>query len=407
MSWAEERRADRETARAADRADRAVEREQDRADRIAAAEARRADAAAAEEIRAGREETRKADAEKATARRVAWRRQHAVELLIYPLALVSAAMAIPAMADYGHDLYDSPTGYALPILSELGMWAFALAVHAARRGSTDGDAEGDGDAADRPVGMLQAGIAVFAAVALGLNIAHGLDDGLSVGLVMGVVSIAGVVAHQLAVAAPARSRAQRAQARIDRIAARRVAQARRIAARTAVVELAADGSARLVHRPGLYVPRRRQLAPATVSGLPVTPAAETGGWDAALADLIVSGGSGGPIERAPDPTTRPDLDESGPEPEPSSSEPEPESGRGSGGVALADPPDPASTEQSGDPLARRHITYDEALEATRRLARRQGRPVSAEQLRTALRVGAKTARTLRDTVNAELFEDQS
>ncbi|MEX5633811.1 hypothetical protein, partial [Parafrankia sp. FMc2] len=266
--WAEQRRADKAAERDADRADAAAAREQDRLDAATAAKLEEKAAAAADAAKARAREEKA----KAKAARSAWRSAHAVELLIYPLALVSAVMAVPAMASYGHSLYDSPTGYALPILSELGMWAFALAVHAARR-----------DDPDRPVATLQAGIVVFALVALGLNVAHGLHDGLSVGLVMGVISVAGVVAHQFAVAAPPRSRAERARIRIERTATRRITRARKLAARTAVVALAADGTARLVYTPGLYEPRGRTLATASGPGLPVTDP-----WDAALVELTGS-----------------------------------------------------------------------------------------------------------------------
>ena len=59
-----------------------------------------------------------------------WAATHVVDLLIYPLAVVSAVMAVPAMAAFGHDVYGTAAGYALPVITELGMWAFAFAVHA-------------------------------------------------------------------------------------------------------------------------------------------------------------------------------------------------------------------------------------------------------------------------------------
>lgn len=266
-TWAEQWRADRVTAR-----------EQDRADRAQAAELARVDRA---ERAAARERARVGQAERAAARRV-WLAGHVVELLIYPLALVSAVMAVPAMAAYGHDLYDGPTGYVLPVLSELGMWAFAMAVHLSRRRDPD-----------RPTGMLTAGIVVFAAVGAGLNFAHGLEQGVLTGLVMAVVSVAGVVAHQLAVAAPPRSRAERAGRQIVRQEARRVARARRIAARRAVVELAADGSATLVYAPGRYVPHRGRLAPADPAPPPAPPAPER---SEGVPDAVV------PAQREPGPT---------------------------------------------------------------------------------------------------------
>lgn len=394
MSWAEERRADREATRAADRADRATEREQDRADRIAAAEARRADAAAAEEIRAGREETRKADEEKARARRKEWRSKHAVELLIYPLALVSAVMAIPAMAIYGWDVYGNPTGLALPLISELAVWAFSIAILVSRRRHPQ-----------RPTVMLTAGMVLFGGVAFGLNFAHGLGDGVLTGLVMGVVSVAGVVAHQLAVAAPPRSRAQRAQARIDRIEARRVARARRIAARTAVVELAADGSARLVHRPGLYTPTRRRLDPTTVPGLPTGTAGEADpadDWDAAMAVLDVDGG---PVERAARPG--PAEDPTGGPTEPTGQVSEDVPAGGPGPVGLLERPESDSESGHGASESAELTSDAQALEEARWLARRTQRPLTERTVRVWVGVGAARARAIRDQVNTELFGDRS
>jgi hypothetical protein len=366
-TWAEQRRADR-----------AAEREQARLDADAAAERRLRDREALAALaRADRAERDQADGlrrDRAAARRAAvagWLAAHAVELLVYPLAAVSAVMAVPAMASYGRDVYGNATGYVLPVLSELGMWAFALAVMVSRRRDPD-----------RPTGMLTAGIAVFAAVGAGLNAAHGLGRGAVTAVVMAVVSIAGVVAHQLVTAAPRRSRAERAVRRLDRLAARRVAHARRAATRGAVVDLAGDGTASLVYVAGRYVPRRGRLEPATVPGLPVAPLDD---WDAALDALTACG----PVGSA-DPIT--DADQ-----------------HGSGGVAVADPPPPAPPRPRAarriDPAARRKLTPDEARAAARRLARKQGRPVTAEQLRTALRIAPATARTLRDEVNRELYGD--
>lgn len=250
-SWAEVRRADR-----------AAEREQARLD---------ADARSARRLQEQRElvdlamvsrERRRDDRATSRAAAAGWVGSRAVELLVYPLALVSAVMAVPAMAVYGEHVYGSVTGIVLPALSELGMWAFALAVLVARRSDPP-----------RPVGRLQAGVVVFAAVGFALNFLHGLSHGATNAVVMGVVSVAGVVAHQLVVAAPPRARRDR----LTRVADRRVAKARRAAARAAVVELDADGTARLVHTPGLYVPRRRRLDPVgqPEDALPATAEGDT------------------------------------------------------------------------------------------------------------------------------------
>lgn len=392
-TWAEQRRADREASRAQDRLDTEADRKQARLDADAAAKREREAQAAQDKRNREAKDAR----EKAKAKRAAWRSKHAVELLIYPLAFVSAVMAIPAMAFYGWDVYGNPTGLALPLISELGVWAFSIAILVSRRRFPD-----------RPTGMLSAGVVIFGGVAFGLNFAHGLHDGLIVGAVMAIVSVAGVVAHQLAVASPPRSRAERAQARIARHAERRINRTRRIAARRAIVELAADGTARLVYTPGLYAPRRGRLrtaaGPDTV-GMSTEPVGSGTDWDTELARIDLSGGPVEPalnIDRPLDSTTEADQHESDGESPPAG-----------GGVALADPPAPVDptprpTTRGGrpiDPHARRKLTPAQALTAGRRIARKNGKPVTGEQLRTALGIGAKAARDLRDRINAELYPD--
>ncbi|WP_235826265.1 hypothetical protein [Candidatus Frankia alpina] len=226
----------------------------------------------------------------------------------------------------------------------------------------------------------------------GLNLAHGMSGGGGVvrGVVMAVVSVAGVVAHQLVTAAPPRlSRSGRSARRLARQAERRVVRARRSASRSAVVALAADGTARLVYAPGRYLPRRRRLVAAPEP-------APLDGWDAALADLLAS-----PAEpNGPDPING--ADQGGPD-------------GGSGGVAVAERPSPAPTTPPRpapkvrqarpviDPKARVKLTDAEALKAARRLAREHGAPVTAELVRTSLRVGPVRACQLRDQVNREVY----
>jgi hypothetical protein len=299
--------------------------------------------------------------------------EHVVDLLIYPLAVVSAVMAVPAMASYGATVYGSATGRVLPVLSELGMWAFAIATSVSRRRFPD-----------RPVWALQAGTAVFAMIGAGLNIAHGLTASgrMSTAAVMGVVSVAGVTAHQLVTASPRRGRDEW----LARLAERRVARVRRIATRRAVVDVRADGGVSLVYAPGRYVTRRGRLVPAIVPGLPVEPLTD---WDAALADLLDADASTG------DPTTETDLRES--------SSGAGGDSNGSGAVATLDKP---TGRVPIDPHARRGMSPDDALDAARRIARELGRPVSAERLRSELRIAARSARKLRDRVNAELYPNE-
>ncbi|MGW7534717.1 hypothetical protein [Amycolatopsis sp. NPDC054798] len=247
-TWAENRRADR--ALAAEQSRKDAQAKLDRTLSAAAHRAaeRRADRAAAADLADQRRTARAAARHAARARVLGWLSANRARLPIYLLAVVSAVMAVPAMAGYGRDAYGDWTGAALPALSELGMWAFAFAVEISRHRHPD-----------RPVWALQTGVWVFAAVGFGLNVLHGLHRGPDVALVMGVVSVAGVVAHQIAVAAPRRSRAERDAsraaadaARIDRAAARKITKIREVAVRDAVAEIAEDGSARLVFTPGRY-----------------------------------------------------------------------------------------------------------------------------------------------------------
>jgi hypothetical protein len=190
-----------------------------------------------------------------------------VDLLIYPLALVSAVMAVPAMAAYGYDLYRSGTGFALFFITELGMWAFSIAVHVTRHRHPE-----------RPVWALQVGVWAFTAAGFGVNFGHGWQATGSVfdGAVMGLASVAGVVAHQLVTASPRRSCMERDTAWMAARVARKVARVQRAAVRAAVAELDVDGTARLVFMPGTYsltrtlFMRRCRLAPAAPPGLSVS-----------------------------------------------------------------------------------------------------------------------------------------
>ncbi|WP_226360763.1 hypothetical protein [Pseudonocardia sp. ICBG1142] len=91
--------------------------------------------------RRARVESRRA----ARARVSGWVDAHVIELLIYPIAVLSFALAAPAMAAYGTTIFGAG-GFLLAGITELGMWAFAMAVVTARRRYPD-----------RPVLGLQAG----------------------------------------------------------------------------------------------------------------------------------------------------------------------------------------------------------------------------------------------------------
>ena len=266
--------------RAQRRLDEAARAEEARRNAVVLAEIETTrDAARAERERADAEHRaqlfRQARAEKATRREMArarrgahvtavrgWVSAHVVDLLIYPLALVSAVMAVPAMAAYGYSLYHSATGLALFFITELGMWAFSLAVHVTRHRHPE-----------RPVLALQVGVWAFTTAGFGVNFGHGLQATGSVfdGAVMGLASVAGVIAHQLVTASPRRSRTERDAARMTMRVARKVARVQRAAVRTAVAQIEADGTARLVFTTGTYtLSGRYRLAPVT----PSTPPAD-------------------------------------------------------------------------------------------------------------------------------------
>ncbi|MBE1502674.1 hypothetical protein H4696_009774 [Amycolatopsis lexingtonensis] len=280
MSWmserAEQARADRAATAEQDRENRKLEFEQ----RLRLTELQmsktREDKA---ENRAQREKARADRAARVAAVR-AWAGRHVVDLLIYPLMLVSAAIAVPLAAQWGAATLGH-AGALLPVLSEWGMVAFSIAVHVSRVRTPD-----------RPVWALQTGTWVFAAVGFAIAVIRGMTDprggGFNLGVVMGLVSVAGVAAHQLVSAAPRRSPAERAARKVARqelaesraalatrkVAAARVDKARRAAIAAAVAEVDTDGTARLVFAPGRYTLRRGKLLPAAVPGLPVDPPGE-------------------------------------------------------------------------------------------------------------------------------------
>jgi hypothetical protein len=268
LSWREELRQDRLVDAQIDR-DREAARTQLRiADRQARARERReADQARS----AARQQARDQRAARQAAR-MAWVRRHVTGLLFVPVIAVPGVLAWTAMAAYGSALY-GPAGLALPAFSEGAMWAFAAATTITRRRHPD-----------RPVWHLRLGIAVFAAYGAALNFAHGIapagpgPHGPVTGVVMALVSVAGVTAHQLITAGPRRSRAERDQARITRIATRRQLAVRKAAARAAVADLGSDGRARLIYQPGQVTVTRQhgraRLEPVPALAPPLVPAGQ-------------------------------------------------------------------------------------------------------------------------------------
>jgi hypothetical protein len=148
-------------------------------------------------------------------------------------------MAIPAMASYGYHVYGGATGVVLPVLSELGAWAFTFAVHDARRKHA-------------PVWALLVGVWLFAIGGAAMNVAHGIGHGPGDAAVMGFAAIAGIVAHQLAVASPRKSRTERAESRIERAARKKIERARQAAIADAVTSIDPAGRVSLVFPAGQF-----------------------------------------------------------------------------------------------------------------------------------------------------------
>jgi hypothetical protein len=194
-----------------------------------------------EDAEAGNVARDKARQRRATRRATAaaWCAARTVDLLFVPVIGVPALLSWTGMASYGHSEF-GPPGLALPALSEGGMWAFAAATTITRRRHPD-----------KPAWHLRLGTLIFAAYGAALNYLHGLGHGGPLtGASMALISVAGVTAHQLITAGPRRSRAEREQAKIDRVVARRERSARRAAVRNARVRLDDSGHAHLVFEPG-------------------------------------------------------------------------------------------------------------------------------------------------------------
>ena len=248
-SWREEIRQDRLINAQIDREREAARTQARIAERQARAQARREEDLAQSAVRsAARQQARERRAAR-RADRAAWVCGHVLDLLFVPVIVVPAVLAWTAMGSYGYQLY-GPPGLLLPAFSEGAMWAFAIATTLTIRSHPD-----------RPTWHLRLGTCVFAAVAAALNFTHGLTGpgphGPGVAVVMAVISVAGVVAHQIITAGPRRSRAERDQARLHRVAARREMAVRRAAVRHAVADLDDEGRARLIYEPGTVALIRR------------------------------------------------------------------------------------------------------------------------------------------------------
>lgn len=177
-----------------------------------------------------------------------WVGSHVIDLLFVPVIGLPTLLAASGMAPYGASIYPV-LGWGLPVVSEGLMWAFEIAVTLVRRQDAKRMAE-DPAAEPTPVWKYLTGVVVFAVFGAVLNFMHGLSvSGVLTGIVMALVSVAPVTAHNL-IKAPRprrrRTRAERDDARIARIIRKRETAARAKAARKAEVAVETDGRARLL-----------------------------------------------------------------------------------------------------------------------------------------------------------------
>lgn len=185
----EERRQDRLVAAQIERDREAGRREARQAD-LDAAEARRQHraeqrATAADARRAARAETRTALG--------AWVSEHSIDLMFTPVIAVPAWLGWDAMSNFGQALYGGPGGM-LPVLSEMAMWIFEFAIVRARKR--------DPHAAVWP---LYVGMVAFALICASLNFSHGdigpipgsIKPGPGAGVVYALISVSGIIAHQI------------------------------------------------------------------------------------------------------------------------------------------------------------------------------------------------------------------
>lgn len=180
-------------------------RDQRRGDRFAAAEIREQQRDAKERRRLARlDDTETRRAARLASRRTArdakltaisgWVSEHSIDLMFIPVVVVPGWLGWDAMSSFGRALYAGPGG-TLPLLSETAMWIFDFAVIRARRKD-----------ATAVVWPLYAGMVVAALICAALNFFHGLTGpipgrvppGVAAGLVYALISISGIVFHQIA-----------------------------------------------------------------------------------------------------------------------------------------------------------------------------------------------------------------
>ncbi|GAB2764043.1 hypothetical protein GCM10027174_45860 [Salinifilum aidingensis] len=385
--WREQRRADKHAAAQAQATLLAAQAEQDRADRQAADERRRHEVEHRRQLREQRRQARR-DAWAARTRQVrAWLAEHAGDVLIYQLAVVAAVMAMPAMAAWGLEQYGMATGLLLPVITELGMWSFSIAARIHTRRNPNGS-----------VWALLCGVAVFSAVAAGTNFLHGYampGGGIIRGLVMAIVSVSGVAAHQLATA-------RRPRPRIERQHTRRVRRFEKAALSRSVARVDHTGAVELLAPAGTYrLSRLRRLRPAAVPGLPVAPVddldrelahlateSHTAAGKDTASDAAHVGETGGGVGTVDPPESSPSISEG----ESRADLQESRFGRGAQNGTGAGVEGPSRGGRPTRSFEQLRADFDRLLAADPTAVD----VTSAESIRRALGCGAKSARRLRD-----------
>lgn len=251
-------------------ANKVADREQDRADRVAERAARLEEMKVrgqvhvdlqrdkAEQARLDRAAAKAARAEKWAAVK-AWVRENQ---LMTPVIATSVLLSWTGMAVFGSWVYGI-LGFLLPLFSEGLFVAFAVRITKARK-------------TKQPVGRLMVGLVLSGIATAAMQAIHGLSTGSwERAAVMALVSVAGVIAHQL-ITADTRvklSPADRIGAEIAREIARREHTMRLAAVRQAAATLDEVGNVALTFRPGQVTltrtrPWRRALL---VEAVPVQP----------------------------------------------------------------------------------------------------------------------------------------
>lgn len=353
------------------RQDAIAKREQDREDRQQKWDRRRE-----------RRERRNA-AIKAT---MSWLGAHPVDVLMSVVVVVPGILAWTAMATFGHEIYGAP-GWAFPAFSEAASWAFAFAAQRARRSSPP-----------RPVWLLLVGLWIFTAVQAALNYLHGAQTAPYIGVLMAIVSVSGVVVHQIHMWSdrPRRTGAERRAARRARLAERLTHRMAMAATRQAAGQVYADGTVELLVREGTVALRRHRARPWRHRVVPLSVADEVEQWLATVENLGDTVGN----TPVPDGGNTPGADQA--------HTPAPETVPDEGGTVSdlrrdrgRDTHEDTSIPEGGNTSTRGWVWEDLVGEFRRRVAAGEVNPTSQRNIRLNLKCSRERAKAL-----VQLYQDE-